>query len=124
MDFGMGFGFGGFDSIFFGMFFIVFVLVIGTFITMAVRGIGTWNRNNHSPRLTVEAVVVSKRMDVFHHRHEDHTRSSTSYYVTFQVESKGRMEFSLTGTEYGMLAEGDQGKLSFQGSRYLSFVRS
>ncbi|MBS7238901.1 MAG: DUF2500 family protein, partial [Acetatifactor sp.] len=28
------------------------------------------------------------------------------------------------GEEYGMLAEGDCGKLSFQGTRYLSFERS
>lgn len=33
------------------------------------------------------------------------------------------MEFSVSGSEYGMLVEGDQGKLSFQGTRYLSFQR-
>ena len=48
---------------------------------------------------------------------------STWYYATFQVESGDRMEFSVTGIEYGMLAEGDTGKLSFQGTRYLSFER-
>ena len=123
MDFGMGFGFGGFETMFFSMFFIIFALIIGIFIVMAVKGIGTWNQNNQSPSLTVDAVIVSKRMDVRHHRQANHSGSSTSYYVTFQVESKDRMEFSVTGTEYGMLAEGDQGKLSFQGSRYLSFSR-
>lgn len=49
--------------------------------------------------------------------------TSTRYYVTFQVESGDRMEFSVTGLEYGMLAEGDIGKLTFQGTRYLSFER-
>ena len=43
--------------------------------------------------------------------------------MTFQVESGDRMELSMTGTEYGMLAEGDRGKLSFQGTRYLGFER-
>ena len=52
-----------------------------------------------------------------------HTTSSTSYYVTFQVDSGDRMEFKVSGSEYGVLAEGDFGKLSFQGSRYLNFVR-
>lgn len=33
------------------------------------------------------------------------------------------MEFKVSGSEYGVLAEGDFGKLSFQGSRYLNFVR-
>ncbi|MEF2691806.1 MAG: DUF2500 domain-containing protein, partial [Eubacteriales bacterium] len=52
-----------------------------------------------------------------------HTTSSTTYYVTFQVESGDRMEFHVSGLEYGMLAEGDTGRLTFQGTRYLSFER-
>ena len=122
MGFGMGFGLFGV------MFTIVFVLVIGTFIVTAVKGIGEWNKNNHSPRLTVPAVVVAKRTNVSHHHHggannHHHSHTSTSYYVTFQVESGDRMELHVTGQEYGMLVEGDNGKLSFQGTRYLGFER-
>ena len=124
----MGFGF-GFDMGFgmFGvMFTIVFVLIIGVFIAVAVKGIGQWNKNNHSPRLTVPATVVAKRTNVSHHHgagdhHHHHT--STTYYVTFQVESGDRMEFSVGGQEYGMLIEGDFGNLTFQGTRYLGFER-
>ncbi|NMA03148.1 MAG: DUF2500 domain-containing protein, partial [Clostridiales bacterium] len=43
------------------------------------------------------------------------------YYVTFQVESGDRMEFRVSGKEYGLLAEGDVGKLTFQGTRYHEF---
>lgn len=43
--------------------------------------------------------------------------------MTFQVESGDRMEFHVSGEEYGLLIEGDFGDLSFQGTRYLSFVR-
>lgn len=126
-DFGTGFN-TGFDT-FEIMFTIVFVMIIGTFIVMAVSGITRWNKNNHSPRLTVYAVVVSKRIDVSHHHHTAgndamHTTSSTTYYVTFEVESGDRMEFHVDGSEYGILVEGDKGRLSFQGTRYLSFERS
>ena len=48
----------------------------------------------------------------------------TTYYVTFQVESGDRMELTVSGPDYGMLVEGDIGKLSFQGTRYLGFERS
>ncbi len=129
----MGFGFGGFDAmftIFPILFMIVFVIVIGMFIVTAVRGVSTWNKNNASPRLTVSARVVSRRTDVTHHHHHHggtghtHMSSSTWYYATFQVESGDRMEFSVSGSEYGMLAEGDQGELTFQGTRYLSFERT
>ncbi|MBD5156664.1 MAG: DUF2500 domain-containing protein, partial [Butyrivibrio sp.] len=47
----------------------------------------------------------------------------TSYYVTFQVESGDRIELRVSTQEYGMLAEGDFGRLSFQGMRYLGFER-
>lgn len=118
-------GFGLFEV----MFFLVFALVIGVFIMGLVRGIGQWNKNNNSPRLTVEATVVAKRADVSRHHHSGgpdhmgHTHSSTSYYVTFQVASGDRMELHMSGQEYGMLIEGDRGDLSFQGTRYLGFVR-
>ena len=54
----MGYGFGLQFGIFQVMFTIVFVLVIGMFIVTAIRGISQWNKNNHSPRLTVPATVV------------------------------------------------------------------
>ena len=126
----MGFEIFGVFAVLFG---IVFVLAIGIILVGLLRGLSTWNKNNNSPRLTVTAKIVSKRMSVSHHRHANagdatgahgySTSSSTWYYVTFEVESGDRMELSITGPEYGMLAEGDMGKLSFQGTRYLSFER-
>ena len=108
---------GGFELIF----FIVFALVLGAFIFVAVREITEWHRNNQSPRLTVDAVVTTKRTDV--RRHAD-AGYATRYYVTFQVESGDRMELCVPGREYGILAEGDCGRLQFQGNRYLSFDRT
>jgi len=121
---GLFFG-GGFQIIFFLMFFLIF----GIFIVTIVRGIAEWNKNNHSPRITVDASVVTKRTNVSRHHHHHgtghmgHTTTSTTYYVTFQVESGDRMELRMSGDEYGMIAEGDVGKLTFQGTRFLSFER-
>lgn len=122
----MGFGY-GFDM-FSIMFSIVFIIVIGMFVVTVIKGIGQWNKNNNSPRLTVPATVVAKRTNVSHHNHagtngHHHHSTSTTYYVTFQVESGDRMELHLSGHEFGMLVEGDKGKLSFQGTRYLGFER-
>lgn len=128
----MGYGFGGFDSGFSLMrimFFFVFGLVIAVFAVIFVKVIGQWNRNNRSPRLTVPATVTAKRTNVSHRSHRAgdvgamHGTSSTSYYATFQVDSGDRMELNISGPEYGMLAEGDRGMLTFQGTRYLSFER-
>ena len=115
-----------FDSgLFEVMFVLIFLIVVGMFVFMAVSGIRQWGKNNSSPRLTVEAQVVAKRTSVTHHSGADHSmgHTSTSHYVTFQVESGDRMELHVTGQEYGMLVEGDQGRLTFQGTRYLGFER-
>ena len=118
----MSFGFQAFE----GMFFLIFGLVACTIIFVIVRGIMQWNRNNHQPILTVDAAVVAKRQEVSSSMHTTgthHHSASTWYYVTFQVDSGDRMEFAVDGPEFGMLAEGDYGRLTFQGTRYLGFER-
>ncbi len=117
------FGFGFFDSVFPVIFTVMFVLILGVFIVTLVRGVGQWHKNNNSPRLTVPATIVSKRMEVSHHHNTDThmTSSSTWYYATFQVESGDRMELTVSGSDYGYLVEGDHGKLTFQGTRFLGF---
>ena len=112
----MGFGF--FEI----MFSLAFMLVFGLFIVVFVRGISQWNRNNRSPRLTVPVTVVARRINRSHHG-SDHPHTSTSYYVTFQVESGDRMELRMNGSEYGLIVEGDRGLLTFQGTRFLEFKR-
>ena len=126
------------DSFMFGggfeiMFTLIFITVFGLIIFTIIRGIGEWNKNNQSPRLTVEASIVAKRTHVSRHTHHNagditgahgtHMTSSTSSYVTFQGESGDRMELSVKSSEYGMLAEGDSGRLTFQGTRFLGFER-
>ncbi len=121
------YGFGrGFDMGFglFGiMFTIAFIVIMGVFIVTFVKGISQWNKNNHSPRLTVPATVIAKRTNVSRHHHDNHHHTSTSYYVTFQVDSGDRMELHMAGREFGLLVEGDRGNLTFQGTRYLGFER-
>ncbi len=110
----------------------VFILVSVVIIITIVKSVTQWNKNNHSPVLTVEAQVVAKRVDVRHHTHQDgtdnmsssYTTADTSYYATFQVESGDRLEFRIQASEYAMLAEGDRGRLTFQGTRYRRFDRS
>lgn len=125
--------YGTLNGIFEIMFMLIFFMIIAAFIAVAFRGFGEWNRNNQSPRLTTDATVTAKRTKVSVHQeanagditgaHGYHTLNSTTYYVTFRVESGDRMEFCVPGKEYGMLAEGDTGKLMFQGTRYLGFER-
>lgn len=109
--------------------FLGFVFVFGAIIVYAIRGVNQWQKNNASPVLTVEATVVTKRTNVSSYHHITgtdnmrHVSSSTTYFVTFEVASGDRLEFKVSGNEYGMLAENDFGRLTFQGTRYLGFER-
>ena len=110
-----------------GIFYVMFFLVIGMFIFVFVKNISEWVNNNNSPRLSVDAKIVDKRSHTSHHHHNHnghmHTSSSTSYYVTFEVQSGDRMELKVPRSEFGLLVEDDEGVLSFQGTRYLGFER-
>lgn len=92
-----------------------------------IRTFKEWHRNENSPRLTVEARVVCKRSDyrrTMNAKNHVYHGSRTNYYITFEVESGDRMELELQGHQYGLLVEGDKGKLTFQGTRFLNFERT
>lgn len=107
-------------SMFSILFPIIFLTIFGIIIYTIIKGIGQWSSNNKQPVISVVANVVAKRNHTSGGRNSG---SSTSYYVTFEVESGDRMELKVPATEFGMIAEGDIGKLTFQGTRYLSFER-
>ncbi|MEC0371420.1 DUF2500 domain-containing protein [Paenibacillus chibensis] len=108
---------------------IFFVVIIGIIILSAGRGLLQWGRNNKQPVLTVDSRIVSKRTEINqHHHHEpnDHMTShtNTTYFITFEVDSGDRMEFTVNGQQYGLCAEGDSGRLTFQGTRFKGFERN
>ena len=105
------------------LFYIVPVFVVGMFVFVFVKLISEWVRNNNSPRLSVDARIVDKRTATHHHHSNGHHHHTHSYHVTFEVASGDRMELRIPRNEFGLLVEGDEGILSFQGTRYLGFER-
>lgn len=108
-------------------FFLIFGAIVVMIIFSLVKGVSQWSYNNKQPVLTVSSRVVSKRTHVSHHQNntngEFQNTSSTTYYITFEVESGDRLEFKVDGREFGQLAEGDEGMLKFQGTRYYGYER-
>lgn len=120
---GSGSGFDFFNLIAL-LFPIIFILVFSVFFIAIIKGLKQWNYNNKQPQLTVQVKVVSKRTDYHNHTQANQIRhSSTSYFVTFEVESGDRMEFQVNGLDFGQIVENDTGKLTFQGTRFKSFTR-
>lgn len=123
----MGMGFNFMFDIFPYIFGAMFILIFGMILIAIVKGIQQWDKNNKSPVLTVDAKIVAKRAEQRRRSSSsnDHMSDSirTDYYVTFEFDSGDRSEFELQGSEYGLLIEGDRGKLTFQGTRYKGFHR-
>lgn len=68
---------------------LIFIIVISVILVSIIKGISEWNKNNNSPKLSVNAKVVTKRTSV---QGGGETRAYNHYYVTFEVESGGRIE--------------------------------
>lgn len=112
----------------FQLFPIFFIIVLGIILFSFFRGIKEWNNNNQQPKLSVAAILVAKRTRVrrhggTHHNDHHHSHTATDYFCTFEVESGDRMEFMVKEGVFSLLAEGDKGKLTFQGTRFLDFER-
>lgn len=73
-------------------------------------------KNSTLPILRVNANVLTKRIEVSKH-------SYTEYYTNFEVESHDRLELKIPSKEYGMIVEGDNCCLTFQGTKYKNFER-
>ena len=95
----------------------IFGLAFGIIISTLVKGAKQNRQNNASPRVTAQAQVVTKRT----HVRGDHAH--TTYFATFQFESGDRLELQIPRDRFGYLVEGDRGKLTFQGTRFLDFLR-
>lgn len=111
---GPSFGFIAFGS-------IIFIAVLGVFGYVIVKGLSTWMSNNAADIVTEKGKVVSKRTQVW--GGGNNTSASTSYFVTFELEDGHRMELPIKAQQYGLLAEGDVGDLTYQGTRFKAFER-
>lgn len=107
---------------FIGIFAILLIAVITVLIVVMSIGVfSNRKKSRKSPIIKEKAKVVSKRMHYSKSRNFDSL--DTHCYATFEVESGDRMELSVPYNEYGLLVEGDQGVLEFQGTLFLNFVR-
>lgn len=111
---------------FFILFFLLFAGVLIFIFVVFFKIISSWlaekRYNDSQPVLTKDAEITGKRIEVS--GGSGNSSASTTYYATFEfADNKERLELRLPSKDYGLLAEADSGKLTFQGRRYLGFQR-
>ena len=117
---------GEFDTgmpVFFKLFMgIVITAIAGTFIYVIVKGTATWTSNNASPLVQARCRIVDKRTHVWGGSGD--SSASTDYYITFEFEDGQRVELQVRSNRFGLIAVGDQGELTHQGTRFKDFNRT
>lgn len=97
-------------------------VIVCVFAWLLCKNIARWHKNNSSPRITVVAEVTSKRTaSDWVHAGNGAMIENTCFYVTFRTEEADVVELRVKGKIYRMLSEGDAGRLTFQGTRFISF---
>lgn len=117
--------------IFFIMFLMTSLLSGAVFVFAIIYIVKQRSKDDASPRVTVEAKIVDKRSVSHRHHHHHHHNRHTGHithrhyyhYVTFELADGQRTELRVAGDEYGLLAVGDSGALTLQGTRFIGFER-
>jgi len=99
----------------------VSVLVLLLIAAVWVKLFLQWRANEAAPVVRVDAMVVSSRKRVARRRRAGVDPST--YMVTFEEPSGERIELQIRGQYMADLTEGVQGLLTYQGTRFLGFVR-
>ncbi|WP_027093879.1 DUF2500 domain-containing protein [Cohnella thermotolerans] len=104
-------------------FFGIAGIIAATLVYAIVSGIVRWSRNNASPLLTETSKVVAKRTEMSGGSEDSSARTYYYYYVTFEFAEGDRVELQVAGHQFGLIAEGDVGRLTYQGTRFKGFDR-
>jgi hypothetical protein len=99
-----------------------FVVISGAILYRLVKGVRRWAEDKGRPVESLPARVVTKRLEVSGTA-GSYGGTATYYYCTFELAEGERLEFPVEGPEFGQLVEGDEGTLTYQGTRYRSFRR-
>lgn len=100
----------------------VIVIAFTAILFFIIKGVSEWTSNNAKPRETIRVRVATKRQHTSGGAGD--SSASTWYYATFENTSTGdRQEFKVNTTMYSGIADGDTGQLTYQGTRFINFVR-
>src|SRR5687768_4197687 len=102
---------------------VIFIVLIAMFAKAIYNAIAEKRYNDSQPVLTKAAKITGKRTEVSGGGND--SAVSTAYYATFEfLENRQRLELEIDDDDYGLMAEGDLGKATYQGRRYHQFQRN
>jgi hypothetical protein len=121
-----GFPRDGVGMIVIGFIAVVAVIIVGGIVFSAGKSLVGSSSNNAQPVLRLPAKIVARRTDVSvsthrHHGDHHHFHAITMPHLDWRMASGWK--FGLSDSGAGLLLEGDQAELTYQGTRYHGFAR-
>ena len=111
---------------FFILFFIIFAVIAVFVVVIVLKGIyntiAEKRYNDSQPIQTKDAKISAKRTEVT--GGGENQRVRTYYFATFEFAyTKERLELEIDSKDYGLPAENDSDRRTFQGRRFHKFER-
>ncbi|MBD3922942.1 DUF2500 domain-containing protein [Paenibacillus sp. PR3] len=101
---------------------LILLFIVGTFIFIISKGLISWTSNNRAEVIKKKCKVVDKRTEVWGGSGD--SSANTNYHITFEFEDRSRIELQVRGDRFGLYVVGDIGELTYQGTRFVEFVRT
>ena len=109
----------GYESSSYNPLVIIFCLVVfGLIGYRLIKVFLEFSYNNSKEVFKRQAKIIGKRMKVY-----GENGTETEYYVTFEFEDGERLELKVKDKVYGLITNGDEGILEYQGRRFWNFER-
>ena len=98
--------------------FVVLVAFLLAFILVAIIA-RLWGASYvaSQPVFTWDVRIIAKRQQVISGSYQ----TDKAYYITFEFADKSQKEYQVDAEQYGLLAEGDRGKLYTQANQFKGF---
>jgi hypothetical protein len=106
---------------------LFFAAVIGGITYQQIQKMRVSARNNALPILTSSATLISKRKDIIAQppgiNPKNQIAPSTTFFASFRLPDSQTVEVQVDNVQFAALTEGEQGRLTYQGTRFLGFVK-
>ncbi|NIK78934.1 hypothetical protein FHS15_004080 [Paenibacillus castaneae] len=97
------------------------LLVVSVFAYVIIKGFKSWFSNNAAELVRKSARVVDKRTEVWGGSGD--SSANTNYFITFEFNDHTRIELHVAANHFGLIVVGDDGELTYQGTRFKGFTR-
>ena len=95
---------------------LLLIIIISVPVILLVGYILEINNNDRFPVIKTKATLVNKSV-------EKVSRSFNSYYLIFEISTHKRLKLKVSHDKYATFIEGDEGTLTYQGNRFIYFIR-